>query len=74
MTEAAQDLVSQAAKLPPSERLQVVESILATLDVPDPKISAAWAHEAQDRLAAYQRGEIEAVDEEQVFGNLPPEK
>ncbi len=70
MTHAAQELATQAAKLSPSDRLQLVETILATLDQPDPEISAAWAAEAEDRLAAYRRGELAAVDESEVFGDL----
>lgn len=69
MTHDAEELVSLAARLPARERLQLVESILATLDKPDPEITAAWASEAQDRLAAYKRGELTAVSEEEVFGN-----
>jgi len=70
MTRVAQELASLAAKLPPNERLELVESILATLDKPDPEIAAAWAAEAEDRLAAYKRGELTAVSEEDVFGDL----
>ena len=70
MTDAAQKLASLAAKLPPSDRLQLVETILATLDKPDPEISTAWAAEAEDRLQAYRRGELAAVDESDVFGDL----
>ncbi|MBZ0143567.1 MAG: addiction module protein [Rhodocyclales bacterium] len=70
MTQAAQEIAQLVAKLPPSERLLVVESILATLDKPDPEIEAAWAKEAQERLAAYKRGEIQAIDEKDVFGDL----
>lgn len=70
MTHAAQELATQAAKLSPSDRLQLVETILATLDQPDPEISSAWAAEAEDRLAAYRRGELAAVDESEVFGDL----
>ncbi|MEW6164703.1 MAG: addiction module protein [Pseudomonadota bacterium] len=70
MTHAAEELASLAAKLAPSDRLQLVETILATLDQPDPEISAAWAKEAEERLAAYRRGELGAVDENEVFGDL----
>jgi putative addiction module component (TIGR02574 family) len=70
MTFAAAELASLAAKLPPSDRLELVETILATLDKPDPEIVAAWAKEADDRLAAYRRGELAAVDESEVFGDL----
>lgn len=70
MTLAALELATMAAKLAPSDRLQLVETILATLDKPDPEISAAWATEAEDRLAAYRRGELEVVDESEVFNDL----
>lgn len=70
MTQAALELATMAAKLAPSDRLQLVETILATLDKPDPEISAAWSAEAEDRLAAYRRGELEVVDEGEVFGDL----
>jgi putative addiction module component (TIGR02574 family) len=70
MTLVAKELASLAAKLPPSDRLQLVEAILATLDKPDPEISAAWAKEADDRLAAFRRGELAAVGEDDVFGDL----
>lgn len=70
MTHAAAELATLAAKLPPSDRLELVETILATLDKPDPEIAAAWAAEAQDRLSAYHRGELVAVDEGEVFGDL----
>jgi putative addiction module component (TIGR02574 family) len=70
MTHETIALASLAAKLPPSERLELVETILATLDKPDAEIAAAWAREAESRLAAYRRGEIPAVDEDEVFGDL----
>lgn len=68
MTQAALELATMAAKLAPSDRLQLVEAILATLDKPDPEISAAWATEAEDRLAEYRRGELVAINESEVFG------
>lgn len=51
------------------ERLPFVEGVLAGLDKPDAEIAAAWAAEAQDRLAAYLRGELAAVGEDEVFGS-----
>lgn len=70
MTQAALELATMAAKLAPNDRLELVETILATLDRPDPEISAAWAAEAEDRLAAYRRGELEIVYESEAFNEL----
>ncbi|MGE3348073.1 MAG: addiction module protein [Ramlibacter sp.] len=62
MSQAAEALTAQAAKLSPEERMEVVERILDSLDQPDAALDALWAKEADDRLAAYRRGEIKAVD------------
>jgi len=67
MTEAAKSLSARARKLSPSERLELVDDILASLDEPDPNIDKLWAKEAEDRPAAYRRGEIKAIPLEQVL-------
>ena len=61
MSQAAEALSAQAAMLPPEERVEVVERILDSLDQPNVTLDALWAKEADDRLAAYRRGEIKAV-------------
>ena len=60
-TPTAEALSAQAAQLPPAERMEVVERILNSLDQPDATLDALWANEADERLAAYRRGEIKAV-------------
>lgn len=67
MTQAADTLSKQAAQLPPAERMALVERILDSLDVPDPSMDALWAKEADDRLAAYRRGEIHAIPLSEVL-------
>lgn len=44
-----------------------MDDILASLDKPDPAIDRLWAKEAEERLAAYRRGEIKAVPLEEVL-------
>ena len=61
MTEDAKKLSAQARKLSASERIELVDSILASLDEPNPDIDRLWVKEAEERLAAYRRGEIKAV-------------
>ena len=61
MFQAAEALSAQAAKLPPEERVEVVERILDSLDQPNVTLDALWAKEAEDRLAAYRRGEIKVM-------------
>lgn len=61
MTTTAEALSAQAVKLPPEQRMEVVERILDSLGEPDAALDALWAKEADDRLAAYRRGEVKAV-------------
>jgi putative addiction module component (TIGR02574 family) len=53
--------------LPADERAELVEHLLASLDAADrERLDALWAAEAEDRLDAYERGEIQAVSAEAV--------
>jgi len=58
-------LIEQAWQL--LERIKVVGALLATIDEPNPEIDCLWMAEAEDRLAVYRRGEIKAVDMENVL-------
>ena len=61
MTHTAGALSAQVVKLTPAERMEVVERILDSLDQPDSTLESLWAKEADDRLAAYRRGEIKTL-------------
>lgn len=56
-----EDIVTAARKLSPAARLKVVEEILDSVDVADATVDAAWAREAEDRVAAYRRGDLRAL-------------
>jgi len=67
MTDAAKNLSIQARKLSAGERLELVDDLLSSLDEVDPRLDGLWAKEAEDRLAAYRRGEIKAVSLQEVL-------
>jgi putative addiction module component (TIGR02574 family) len=67
MTDATKLLSTQARSLSTAERLELVDDLLASLDESDPKTDTLWAREAEDRLAAYRRGEIKAVPLQEVL-------
>ena len=58
MTESTKTLSVEARKLSPAERIDLVDDILASLDEPDSSIDGQWAKEAEDRMAAYRRGDL----------------
>ena len=67
MTETAKTLSERARMLSPEDRIELVDDILASLNEPDPNIDRLWAKEAEERLAAYRRGEIKAVPLQEVL-------
>ena len=64
------DIVEEAAELPVDERVIVVDSILRTLNVPDPEIDKAWADVAEARLAELRAGHVRAVPGDRVFERI----
>lgn len=64
------EILESARLLRADEQLFLIDSLFAMLDVPDPTIEAAWVAEAQDRAAAYERGEIEAAPVEELFAKI----
>lgn len=66
----ARELLDSALKLAPEERFALVDEILHSLDRPDPEIDRLWIEEAQRRLAAYRRGEVQGIPAEDVVGEL----
>lgn len=54
---------AEAHRLPVAERVRLVDSLIDSLDDEAAKeIDAAWAEEAEYRLAAVRSGELKTVD------------
>ena len=55
----AKTIISKALNLVlPAEKSLLIEALLRSLDIPDPKIEKIWAVEAEKRLKAYKAGKI----------------
>jgi putative addiction module component (TIGR02574 family) len=72
MLERNNPLIHQATALSPLERLQLVDYILESLDMPDKEIEKLWADEASRRWEGYKAGEIRAVSAAEVFEKYKP--
>ena len=73
MSPEAHEVLAQALKLSPLEKAELVERILDTFVLPDRKvIDERWAAEAEDRIDAYDRGEVAARSVMDVFANTEP--
>ena len=61
----------EALQIPSIDRLRLAEKLLASLDGPDQEeYDQAWQIEVEDRIDAFDRGEIEARDSEQIHREI----
>jgi putative addiction module component (TIGR02574 family) len=67
MSVSIEAILRQALELPANDRAGLVESLIVSLDKPDPALDALWLKEAESRLTAYRSGELGAVDADEVF-------
>lgn len=68
MPDTADELALRGKRLPPAERERLVDELLASLNEPaTTELDAAWDAEIERRLAAYDRGEVQALPAEEVF-------
>ena len=67
MSASLKQIEDQARALTAEERAKLAESMLESLHSPLADIEAAWAQEIEQRVAAFDRGEIPAYPAEDVF-------
>jgi putative addiction module component (TIGR02574 family) len=68
MSERETQILKEALSLPPDERATLVEHLLASFDAAARQhIDTLWAQEAEDRLDAFERGEIATIPAQKVF-------
>jgi len=65
-----EDLITEAMSLPVEERATVIDSLLKSLNPPEPEIDRQWAAVARRRLAELRSGAVEAVPGEEVFKRI----
>ena len=68
MSKRGAEVLEKALSLPPAERAELADRLLTSLDSsPGGRIDTLWAVEAEDRLEAFDRGEIKAVSADDAF-------
>jgi putative addiction module component (TIGR02574 family) len=67
MSIETQEILDRALKLPAVDKARLVDEILSSLDKPDAAIDALWQKEVEDRIKAYNAGNLRAVSLEQVL-------
>jgi putative addiction module component (TIGR02574 family) len=63
-----EQVLEEALKFSPVERAKLVERLLASFEFHSRKtIDVLWAQEAEDRIDAFERGEMNAIPAGKVF-------
>lgn len=61
------DMMTKILSLSPTERAELIDQLLLSLDHPDKELDALWAAEAERRLDAYEAGKLKAISLDQVL-------
>ena len=68
MRDQVAELAERGQALAPEDRSRLVDMLLASLhEAPITEVEAAWDKEVEHRLSAYDRGEMPAIDGEEVL-------
>jgi putative addiction module component (TIGR02574 family) len=71
MPKHGRQILAEALKLPPVERAELVENLLTSFEFRSRKrIDALWAKEAENRIDAYERGEMATIPAKDVFAEI----
>jgi len=60
-------LLEKVLDLPPIERVEFAQLILASLEVEDKSVRKAWIKEVEKRINDYKSGKSKLLDFEEVF-------
>jgi putative addiction module component (TIGR02574 family) len=75
MPRRAEHILAEALELPPVERAELVENLLSSFEFQSRKaVDALWAQEVEDRIDAFDRGEMTAISVKDVFAEIEKTK
>ncbi len=67
MIHVDKKIAGNALSLPVTQRVELVELLLASLDSPDKAIDELWALEAESRIDAFEAGELKSISLDNVL-------
>ncbi|HPD15639.1 MAG TPA: addiction module protein [Planctomycetota bacterium] len=71
MSPRTQEVLTEALALSAGERAELMEQLLASFGIAErERVDTLWAEEAEDRIDAYDRGELRAKPASEVFHRI----
>ena len=64
------EIIHEAEALPVEDRTLVVDSLLRTLNRPDPEVEKKWIAVATRRMEELRSGKVKAIPSEEVFARI----
>ena len=61
------NIFEETLTLRPSEKAQLIDKLISTLDKPDKEVDELWAKETEDRIDAYDQGKLKVVSLEKTL-------
>ncbi len=76
MLTQTKEVYNKALTLPPIERIELIERLYFSLDSPDSRkhIDRLWAKEVEDRISAFENGELKSIPAKEVFEKIEIDK
>ena len=65
-----ENIIREASELPVEDRVMVIDSLLRTLNMPNPDIDQAWSETAKRRLAELRSGRVQPIPGNEVFSRI----
>ena len=63
-------IIEEIVSLPVEERALVVDSLLRSLNSPEPRIDVEWAKESARRLEELRSGKVRSIPGDEVFSRV----
>ena len=71
MSIAAKKIIDEVLLLPTDARVNLVEQLLMSLNLPTrPEVDRLWAKEAERRIAQIEKGKVKLLPGEKVFSDI----
>ena len=61
------EILQEAIALKPTEKAELIDLLVTSLDKPDKEIDELWKIEAESRLSAYKQGKLKSKTLEEVL-------
>ena len=66
----SQKIIDEALSLPVEERAFIADSLLKSLNRPDPEIDKKWIEVARRRLEEIRTGKVKSIPGDEVFAKI----